>query len=186
MPMNQRSEYMDEKVVKEAEVVEMEMVSTAKCCCCGLVEECTQAYIARVRERFGGRWICGLCAEAVKEERARSESDEKKITMDEALKRHTKFRQQFRSASDLNKDFIHAVKQILFKTLDSPRNKERFACRPLGRSHSCYSTMETTPPRTTETHTDIGDCMDDGWRGVFLPGLQSLGVGCNFILITSN
>ncbi|CAJ2675149.1 unnamed protein product [Trifolium pratense] len=147
---------MDGKVAKEADVVEMEMVLTAKCWCCGLVEECTHAYIARVRERFGGRWICGLCAEAVKEERARSESDEKKITMDEALKRHTKFRQQFRSASDINKDYIHAIKQILFRTLDSPRNKneEAFACRPLGRSHSCFSTMETAPPRTTEPHTE--------------------------------
>lgn len=149
---------MAANVVKEAEVTEMEAVLTAKCSCCGLVEECTHAYIARVRERFGGRWICGLCAEAVKEERARSESDEKMITIDEALMRHTKFRQQFRSsASDHNKDFIVAVKQILFRTLDSPRSKpskEHSACRPLGRSHSCFSKMETTPPRTTETHTE--------------------------------
>jgi hypothetical protein len=32
----------------------------------------------------------------------------------------------------------------------------------------------------------IGDWMDDGWKGIFVPGLQSLGVGCNFILIISN
>lgn len=143
------------KVVKETEVSEVDAVSTAKCCCCGLVEECTLAYIMRVRERFGGRWICGLCSEAVKEERARSKSEEKLITMDEALKRHTKFRQQFRSsATDHKKDFIDAVKQIFFRTLDSPRKKESFACRPLGRSSSCFPTMETTPPRTTETHTE--------------------------------
>jgi hypothetical protein len=154
MQMNERTEYEeDEKVVNEAEVVEMEAVSSAKCCCCGLVEDCTHEYIALVRERFGGRWICGLCDEAVKEERARSLSDEEKITMDEALKRHTKFRQQFSSASDPNKEFIDVVKQILFRTLDSPRKKERLPCRPLGRSLSCYSTMETTPPRSTDTHT---------------------------------
>ncbi|XP_058757615.1 uncharacterized protein LOC131630889 [Vicia villosa] len=144
------------KIVKESEVAEVDAVSTAKCCCCGLVEECTLAYIMRVRERFGGRWICGLCSEAVKEERARSKSEEKLITMDEALKRHTKFRQQFRSsaATDHKKDFIHAVRQIFFRSLDSPRKKESFACRPLGRSSSCFPAMETTPPRTTETHTE--------------------------------
>lgn len=148
------------KVVKEGEAAAAELeaaVSSAKCCCCGLVEECTHAYIARVRERFGGRWICGLCAEAVKEERVRSQSSqrEKAITMDEALKRHTKFCQQFSSSPPPplhNEDLILAVKQILFRTLDSPR-KDRFTCRPLGRSHSCFSTMESTPPRA-EAHTE--------------------------------
>lgn len=43
-------------------------VEDAKCECCGMSEECTPEYIGRVRERFSGKWICGLCAEAVKEE----------------------------------------------------------------------------------------------------------------------
>ncbi|KAL5976785.1 hypothetical protein ACLOJK_021119 [Asimina triloba] len=43
-------------------------VEDAKCECCGMSEECTPGYIRRVRERFRGKWICGLCAEAVKEE----------------------------------------------------------------------------------------------------------------------
>ncbi|CAJ1972009.1 unnamed protein product [Sphenostylis stenocarpa] len=51
------------------------VVSSVKCCCCGLVEECTHAYIGRVKEKYGGRWICGLCAEAVKEERERENHD---------------------------------------------------------------------------------------------------------------
>lgn len=145
-------EVMAAKVLKETKsmtVAEaMEMVETAvssvKCCCCGLMEECTHAYIARVKERYGGRWICGLCAEAVKDEREREKIV---ITMDEALKRHMKFCQQFKSSSPphkTNEDFILAVKQILFRTLDSPR-KDRFTCRPLGRSHSCFSTMQGTP-----------------------------------------
>ncbi|XP_020239074.1 uncharacterized protein LOC109818086 [Cajanus cajan] len=121
--------------------METAAVSSVKCCCCGLVEECTQAYIGRVRERYGGRWICGLCAEAVKEEREREKIV---ITMDEALKRHMRFCQQFNSSTppnNTNDDFILAVKQILFRTLDSP-TKDRFICRPLGRSHSCFSTMQ--------------------------------------------
>ncbi|KAJ8638660.1 hypothetical protein MRB53_012927 [Persea americana] len=43
-------------------------VEDAKCECCGMSEECTLEYIHRVREKFSGKWICGLCAEAVKEE----------------------------------------------------------------------------------------------------------------------
>ncbi|KAJ6845861.1 uncharacterized protein M6B38_285440 [Iris pallida] len=43
-------------------------VVDAKCECCGMSEECTPGYIRRVRERFSGRLICGLCSEAVKEE----------------------------------------------------------------------------------------------------------------------
>ncbi|KAL0923948.1 hypothetical protein M5K25_004735 [Dendrobium thyrsiflorum] len=43
-------------------------VENANCECCGMSEECTPAYIKRVREKFSGRWICGLCSEAVKEE----------------------------------------------------------------------------------------------------------------------
>ncbi|XP_054785285.1 uncharacterized protein LOC129291783 [Prosopis cineraria] len=43
-------------------------VEDAKCECCGMSEECTQEYIERVRDKFLGKWVCGLCAEAVKEE----------------------------------------------------------------------------------------------------------------------
>ncbi|KAK7402283.1 hypothetical protein VNO78_14426 [Psophocarpus tetragonolobus] len=43
-------------------------VVDAKCECCGMCEECTTEYIERVRDKFLGKWVCGLCAEAVKEE----------------------------------------------------------------------------------------------------------------------
>ncbi|KAF3450698.1 hypothetical protein FNV43_RR06787 [Rhamnella rubrinervis] len=43
-------------------------VEDAKCECCGMSEECTPEYIDRVRDKFLGKWVCGLCAEAVKEE----------------------------------------------------------------------------------------------------------------------
>ena len=41
-------------------------VVDAKCECCGMSEECTPEYIERVRDKFLGKWGCGLCAEAVK------------------------------------------------------------------------------------------------------------------------
>ncbi|KAL6996434.1 hypothetical protein U1Q18_006564 [Sarracenia purpurea var. burkii] len=43
-------------------------VEEAKCECCGMAEECTPEYIERVRNKFFGKWVCGLCAEAVNEE----------------------------------------------------------------------------------------------------------------------
>ena len=43
-------------------------VEDARCECCDMIEECTLEYIERIREKFLGKWICGLCAEAVKEE----------------------------------------------------------------------------------------------------------------------
>ncbi|KAK1422486.1 hypothetical protein QVD17_25631 [Tagetes erecta] len=43
-------------------------VVDAKCECCGMVEECTPEYMEKVNNRFLGKWICGLCSEAVKEE----------------------------------------------------------------------------------------------------------------------
>ncbi|KAF8032609.1 hypothetical protein BT93_D1507 [Corymbia citriodora subsp. variegata] len=117
---------------------ELELV---ECDCCGLPEECTLEYIGRVRERFGGRWICGLCAEAVKDEAVRSEGG---IDGEEALGRHMKFCEQFRSSSppaNPTEDLISAVKQLLRRTLDSPR-KPGSVCRPMMvRSKSCFSAL---------------------------------------------
>ncbi|KAJ9550651.1 hypothetical protein OSB04_014696 [Centaurea solstitialis] len=94
-------------------------VECVKCECCGLTEECTAAYIAAVRESNQGRWICGLCTEAVKEEMERSCSEE-------ALDRHMRFCKSFRSSMNSSNspplDLISAVKQILIRSLDSPRS----------------------------------------------------------------
>ncbi|XP_008794167.1 uncharacterized protein LOC103710281 [Phoenix dactylifera] len=58
-------------------------VEDAKCECCGMSEECTPEYIRRVREKFSGKWICGLCSEAVKEEVEKNGG-----RLDEALNTH--------------------------------------------------------------------------------------------------
>ncbi|XP_031739702.1 uncharacterized protein LOC116403240 [Cucumis sativus] len=113
-------------------------VESVKCECCGLTEECTPAYIGRVRERYEGRWICGLCAEAVKDESLRSQSN---ITTGEAVKRHMKFHKAFKSSiPPLNptEDLISAMKQLLRRSLDSPKKD---SSRSLGRSNSCFSAI---------------------------------------------
>lgn len=60
-------------------------VQKAQCECCGMSEDCTPSYINRVRDLFCGRWVCGLCAEAVKEERRRMG---KAVPMEDALRSH--------------------------------------------------------------------------------------------------
>ncbi|OAY76421.1 hypothetical protein ACMD2_08280 [Ananas comosus] len=135
---------------------------TAACCdCCGLVEECTPAYEARVRERYGGRWICGLCGEAVEEELLRSAP----ISADEALARHATFCRAFRSAAppaplDNADHLIAALRHLLRRSLDSPRLVRSTPSSPgrptrtnnraaassssaaaLARSESCFTTL---------------------------------------------
>ncbi|RLN11838.1 hypothetical protein C2845_PM09G16040 [Panicum miliaceum] len=76
-----------EKAAKEAEeqpqLHAVPEVEDAKCECCGMSEECTPEYIRGVRRRFAGRWVCGLCAEAVREEAGKSGG-----TLEEALRAH--------------------------------------------------------------------------------------------------
>ncbi|GER35361.1 hypothetical protein STAS_11624 [Striga asiatica] len=96
-------------------------VVSVKCECCCLTEECTEEYARRVRDRYSGRWICGLCAEAVKDEMVRSE---KGIEAEEALNQHMSFCRKFRARSppeNPTEDLIAAVKQLVLKRLDSPR-----------------------------------------------------------------
>ncbi|XP_074574495.1 uncharacterized protein LOC141830933 isoform X2 [Curcuma longa] len=102
-----------------AAVVELEFVA---CDCCGLTEECTPAYIEVVRERHGGKWICGLCAEAVRDEFLRSGL---LISTEEAMGRHAAFCRSFRSAEaaavDPAEQLIAAIKQLLRRSLEAPR-----------------------------------------------------------------
>ncbi|CAL5048225.1 unnamed protein product [Urochloa decumbens] len=73
-----------DKATKETEELHaIPEVEEAKCECCGMSEEYTPAYIRGVRGRFDGRWVCGLCAEAVTEEAEKSGRK-----MEEALKAH--------------------------------------------------------------------------------------------------
>ncbi|KAM0824611.1 hypothetical protein ACQ4PT_070080 [Festuca glaucescens] len=76
----------EEQAVLEAEMEHLHPVpevEDAKCECCGMSEECTPEYIRGVRDRFSGRWVCGLCAEAVTEEAEKSGT-----SREEALRTH--------------------------------------------------------------------------------------------------
>lgn len=58
-------------------------LENAKCECCDMCEECTPEYISQIRDKFSGKLICGLCAEAVKEE-----MEKKGWKIEEAVNEH--------------------------------------------------------------------------------------------------
>lgn len=122
----------------------------AVCECCGLKEECTPAYITAIRERYQGNWICGLCGEAVKDEMIRSK---RLISTEEAMTRHMTFCRGSLSAGPPPNPAVHliaAMRQILKRSLDSPRSLRSMPSSPtvkssegvgLARSESCMPTI---------------------------------------------
>ncbi|KAB1204343.1 hypothetical protein CJ030_MR8G014206 [Morella rubra] len=115
-------------------------VEVAKCECCAMSEECTPEYISCVRDKFSGRIICGLCAEAVSEE---MEKNGWKI--EEALNEHmtacARFNRLGRTYPVLYQ--AKAIKEILKKSSRtraksmSPRDKSGQNKSGLARSSSC-------------------------------------------------
>ncbi|KAG7013981.1 hypothetical protein SDJN02_24151, partial [Cucurbita argyrosperma subsp. argyrosperma] len=126
-------------------------VEFVKCYCCGLIEECTPAYIQRVRERYNEHWICGLCSEAINYEILRSRS---LITAEEAMEIHMNLCKKFTALKPPPNPAVHlisAMRQILKRSLDSPSRAVRSmptspmkkASRPppLARTGSCLSSL---------------------------------------------
>ncbi|KAL4560078.1 hypothetical protein LXL04_032226 [Taraxacum kok-saghyz] len=134
-------------------------VEFAKCDCCGLTEECTPAYIERIRERYNGKWICGLCGEAVKYEVMRSEGT---ISTDEAMSRHMIFCRKSTSSDPPPNPAVHlitAMRQILRRSLESPRSLRSVPSSPLksaggsvrlSRSASCITDLALESSSYTE------------------------------------
>ncbi|KAK4434036.1 hypothetical protein Salat_0566300 [Sesamum alatum] len=69
-------------------------IELVKCECCGLKEDCTQDYISEVKANFDGKWLCGLCSEAVRDEVNRGK---KQSGMEEAVKAHMSFCRKYKS-----------------------------------------------------------------------------------------
>ncbi|POO02147.1 hypothetical protein TorRG33x02_019310 [Trema orientale] len=69
-------------------------IELVKCECCGLKEDCTQDYITDVKAKFDGKWLCGLCSEAVRDEVSKGKSP---FGMEEAVKAHMSFCRKFKS-----------------------------------------------------------------------------------------
>ncbi|OEL31877.1 hypothetical protein BAE44_0007103 [Dichanthelium oligosanthes] len=77
---------MDSAATTEGGGAGEEATTTATCACCGIGEECTVRYLARVAAQFAGAWVCGLCAEAIKDEAAR-----RGVGIEAATRAHAEF-----------------------------------------------------------------------------------------------
>ncbi|GKA56096.1 cation exchanger 9 [Tanacetum coccineum] len=131
----------------------MELI-IAKCECCGLTEECTFEYIYKIRERYNGKWICG---EAIKDEIARGE---KLISTKEAMARLINFCKESKPSNKMTEPTIHliaAMRQIVLRSLDSPRALRSMPNSPLrstdkiklSRSDSCIANISLETSYTT-------------------------------------
>ncbi|KNA23402.1 hypothetical protein SOVF_025130 [Spinacia oleracea] len=116
----------------------------AKCECCGMSEEYTPEYIKRVRDKFLGKWICGLCSEAVKEEMEKNGGMCK-----EALETHMSHCHRF---NKLGRAYpvlcqAQAMREILKKSTRiraksmSPRDNVNLKKGGITRSSSCMPSM---------------------------------------------
>ncbi|KAL2922620.1 Solute carrier organic anion transporter family member 1B1 [Bienertia sinuspersici] len=66
-------------------------VQVVKCDCCGLKEECTVEYTEAVKSNFNGKWLCGLCTEAVRDEVSRA-------GVEDAVTAHRSFCRKYNSS----------------------------------------------------------------------------------------
>lgn len=123
-----------------------EGVKKIECECCGMEEECTGGYEQKVRAGLRGHWLCGLCEEAVGEERKRVGG-----SVQAALAAHMqpcrRFSRRARSkASPPASDVAvpHAVCRLLCRHLSTLSPHSHSSSSPsafLSRSSSCLPSL---------------------------------------------
>ncbi|WOK99182.1 palmitoyl-acyl carrier protein thioesterase [Canna indica] len=105
-------------------------VESAKCECCGLEEECTEEYISRVKADFGEKWLCGLCAEAVRDEAGKGR---KKKELVEAVKEHISFCRRLQSNPAIH--VVDGMRQMLRRrSVDMPSSSDKRPVKSLSSS----------------------------------------------------
>jgi hypothetical protein len=112
-----------------------EQVEDARCECCGMQEECTPEYVRRVRERYCGRWVCGMCAAAVT-----GEADSRHGgRTEEALAAHMAVCGRFNRVGRANPVLMQteAMREILRKRSRSNSPRDHAPGATLARSSSC-------------------------------------------------
>ncbi|XP_006304272.2 uncharacterized protein LOC17900890 [Capsella rubella] len=86
----------------------------ARCECCCMTEEYTAEYIGSVRNIYAGKFICGLCSEAVEYEIMRCRG---RIGVDEALAIHMNLCGEFVSSPSPKVDLISAIGEMFRRRL---------------------------------------------------------------------
>ncbi|KAJ4767975.1 DUF1677 family protein (DUF1677) [Rhynchospora pubera] len=97
-------------ILDENSTTESRQIKQINCDCCGMSEECTHGFISGVRKIFCGKWVCGICSEAVKEIVKRQPN----MTMEEALESHISVCMNFSNTTRLNPklSFASAMRDI--------------------------------------------------------------------------
>ncbi|GJN38016.1 hypothetical protein PR202_gb27022 [Eleusine coracana subsp. coracana] len=114
---------------------QQQQVENARCECCGMQEECTPAYVRRVRDRYCGRWVCGLCAAAVSGEAETRHGGR----TEEALAAHMAVCGRFNRVGRANPVLMQteAMREILRKRSRSNSPRVHVGPGGLTRSTSC-------------------------------------------------
>ncbi|CAO2826000.1 unnamed protein product [Amaranthus hypochondriacus] len=113
-------------------------IELAKCECCGMTEECTAEYIEEMRDKYSGKLICGLCAEAVKEEMEKNGGRTREEALEEHMNACVKFNKFGRAYPILYQ--ADAVKKLLKKSSSARANNSKGTLKNKGglaRSSSC-------------------------------------------------
>ncbi|XP_072999857.1 uncharacterized protein [Typha latifolia] len=130
------------KEAMDVKLTPISEVEDAKCECCGMSEECTLDYIRRVREKFSGKWICGLCSEAVKEE-VEKNGGRRAEALDTHMSVCSRFNRIGRThpvlfQADAMREILRKSSRIARSKSNSPREKEVNAKKGgITRSSSC-------------------------------------------------
>ncbi|KAG6536722.1 uncharacterized protein LOC122007538 [Zingiber officinale] len=106
-------------------------IESAKCVCCGLREDCTEEYIGSVKADFDGKWLCGLCAEAVRDELSQRQRRSAAGVLEEAITAHTAFCSKSSSSNPANK-VADGMRQMLRRRsgdLSKPASPVKFGFR---------------------------------------------------------
>lgn len=128
------------KLARDFETItSIDEVTLAECECCGLKEDCTPDYIAKVKNSYSGKWLCGLCSEAVKEKLSRAPKTE----MEDAVSNQRSFCQEFNSTTRLNPklSLTFAMKDIVRRSCEN-RNLKNSSKMKISRSISCVPRIE--------------------------------------------
>ncbi|CAI9787397.1 unnamed protein product [Fraxinus pennsylvanica] len=99
-----------------------DVIREVKCECCGMSEDCTIAYIQCTRARFYGKWVCGLCSEAINEESYKI-GGVRNIIHEEALLAHIEICNTFNKTIRVNPAMSLAY--AMTKILRTSSNKNR-------------------------------------------------------------
>ncbi|XP_056690859.1 uncharacterized protein [Spinacia oleracea] len=137
------------------EDIEDHVTSKIECECCGLNEECSFNYIEQVKDIHNGRWVCGLCSEAVKERLIHHHhhsstiitSTSKMVMMIDALSLHKEFCDEFNNTTRINPQLslTCSLKGIAIRSSQRrilSRDDKKLPLSRLARSSSCLPRIE--------------------------------------------